>query len=440
MDEIIASLTEEELDLLNSDPKLLAEFKAKYAAPKSIAEANLESLRGQGPLTELRSALDIAGKPARAGIAGLAELATGKGLQPSAETVEKIQEGGKAETGAGKFGEFVGEMVSPENILLQVGLEKAILASGIGKWIGDVVAGWGEQAALKAIGYVKSLGDAIGVNSIDEFGRFLLTPFQVAGKSFEPIVTAGKSQKQMLAHVKDAATQAGKVLESTGKTMDELVTANPNAINLEPIDDGIKALQNDILRHTEELEKPVVAQYEKFLNDFYTTISNGIKDNNLFSSLQELKTRIGKMVFHDEKLVPSKEALNKGLQVLSQGIDDVARSLDPAKGAAMAEASAMYHKLKIVESALEGTIKANAGKGINWLLTTAPAASATLVGSLLGGHLGGAIGATAGLIAPHIPSQAIASGLNTASKFAAPLIKSGVPLTANAVRTALQGD
>lgn len=155
IEQAIESLTEEELDLLNSDPEMLAAFKAKYAnegglslatpALKDDLTSSTESanVTDQGTITT--NPIAKLGTAVEAGGAGIGDILTGKGLPQAAETVQNVMEDKKPTTMSGKTGKFVGSFFTPAQIALQYTGAKfapAIL-KGLGKganWTGNLIS------------------------------------------------------------------------------------------------------------------------------------------------------------------------------------------------------------------------------------------------------------------------------------------------------------
>ena len=151
MNEAIDSLTEEELDLLNSDPEMLAAFKAKFSEGTPALKTDLTPSTENANVTEqgkeVRNPLSRPGEYVEAGGAGIADVLTGKGLPQAASTVENVLEGIKPETTSGKIGKFAGSFFTPTQIALQAAGAK--LAPAVVKGLGKGVTAAGEVLAPK---------------------------------------------------------------------------------------------------------------------------------------------------------------------------------------------------------------------------------------------------------------------------------------------------
>lgn len=168
-EEAIEKLSEEELDLLNSDSEILAEFMAKFPEGQGVMGAvgsAIDSLLPDRKTLEAPlKASEVIGTQVAAGGAGIGDVVTGKGFPQSAETVRRVQAGQKPETKSGRVGEFIGSFFTPNQIALQgvtggllnpaVKKGAASAATGIGKLIAresDVAIPVAEKGAAEVIG------------------------------------------------------------------------------------------------------------------------------------------------------------------------------------------------------------------------------------------------------------------------------------------------
>lgn len=438
IDEAIESLSDEELDLLNSDPEMLAEFKQKYAVPDWMNEPGLETSVLGLPVTGT-DIKDI-GQMIKAGGAGLAELLTGKGIQKPADTVRAVKAGEEPTTTAGKVGEFIGEMATPEQIAMQAVGGAALEGLGLGEWAANLLKSWGEGAARTAISGIKQIAKAMGLENLSALSQFLLKPVQIAGKELPAIVTATNSTKDMLAAAKAIMDAAGKVLGKISPQIDDVLAKNPEKIDLKAVQEALDALNLAVKDVAPELGKAVVNQYEAAIADFLNVVQKETLSASprLFTALRELKTTIGNLVFKHGSPLESKAALEDVYAVLARGIDSAAQKAGDTLGAAFSEANAVYNKAFAVVEALTGKAISEEAKGF---FADIPALGAGFIASAASGPMSwltapAAFAATKAARA--YGPQAIAAGLTKAAPYAAPLVTQGIPLAVNALTPAVR--
>ena len=384
---------------------------------------------------------NVIGENIRAGAAGLGELITGKGLQKSAETVENVQEGVKPTTTAGKVGEFVGKMVTPEQIALQAVGGTALEATGLGTWATNLLRGWGESAARAAISGIKTIAKAMGLENLSALSQFLLSPVKIGAQEFPAIVTATNTTKDMLAAAKAIQNAAGAALGKISPAVDEALTKNPGAINLKAILEDLDKLNLAVKDVAPQLGKAVVNQYESAIADFLNVVKTETLSDTpqMFTALRELKTTIGNLVFKHGSPLESKAALEDAYAVLSRGIDAAAQAAGKATGAAFDEANAIYNKAYAVVEALTGKAISEEAKGF---FADIPALGAGAMGFALShGPLGLITGPAAFMTAKAAKAygpQAVAAGLSAVAPAVGPAITKGIPLAANAIQAALR--
>lgn len=377
----------------------------------------------------------------KAGIAGLSELTTGKGLQKAAETIETVKEGGKPTTIAGKAGEFIGGMVTPEQIALQAAGGAFLEASGLGTWATNLIRGWGESAARAAISGIKTIAKAMGLDNLSALSQFLLNPVKIGAKELPAIVTATNSTKDMLAAAQAIKDAAGAALGKISPAIDDALAKNPEAIDLKLIQEELDKLTLAVKDVAPKLGKAVINQYEAAIDDFWNVVKTQTLSENptLFTALRDLKTTIGNLVFKHGSPLESKAALEDVYAVLSRGIDNAARVADKATGAAFAEANAIYNKAYAVVEALTGKAISEEAKGF---FADIPALGAGAMGFAAShGPLGLITGPAAFLTAKAAKAygpQAVAAGLNAVAPAVGPMITKGIPLATNAIQAALR--
>lgn len=432
IDDVINSLSEEELDLLNSDPEMLAQFKAKYGNQEDWRnEPGLET----SPLMVMPSDVREVGKKTKAGYAGLADI-----LNPeqAAKNVAAVEAGKEPETRAGKIGAFIGEQVSPEQIALQGGLGAVLAASGLGPWAANVLKGWGESAARSAIGVIKNIAKSVGIENLDTLAQFLLNPVKIGPQEFPAIVQATRSPKAMLEAAQEIKAAAGAALGKISPVVDDALRTHPEAIDLKAILESLDKMKLAVEETAPNLGKAVVKQYEAAIDDFMNVIQKETLSDNpqLFTKLRDLKTTIGNLVYKHGNPLESKAALEDAYGALSKGIDAAAQAADKNVGIAFEEANAVYNKITAVVEALEGKILSASAKGF---FSDVPSLGAGILAGML--NPVAAIPTAVGVhLAKNYGPQAIASGLNALSPYAAPILNVGVrslPIVGNAISSAL---
>jgi hypothetical protein len=417
------------------------EHYSSQAGPKNPIPADVENEPGVNDTTvaDVAGAVHNLGTRAKAGYAGLANLVSGNGLNQAASDVENVNEGQSPETTAGKIGSAVGSLVTPEQIALQGGLGAALEASGFGPWVGNVMKSWGEKAALSAIGIVKNIAKGIGIENLDALAQFLLNPIKIGSKTFPPIVQALRTPEAMLKAAQEVQQAAGAALGKISPVVDEAVKANPAAIDLPAILQSLDKMKLAVEDVAPNLGKAVVKQYEAAIDDFYNVVQKETLSDNpqLFTRLRDLKTTIGNLVYKHGNPLESKAALEDAYGALSKGIDAAAQAADKTVGAAFDEANAVYTKITAVVEALEGKVLSGSVKGF---FSDIPAMGAGMLAGFLN-----PVAAIPTAIAAHTARnygpQAIASGLNAISPYAAPIVNTAVrslPIVGNAISSALE--
>jgi hypothetical protein len=413
---------------------------AKYPGLQAAAKAIVGT---DNPTdADIENAMNLSQKistPIKAGMAGLGDIVSGEGLNQATETIGKVQAGEKPETTPGKVGEFVGGLVTPEQIALQAAGGAALEASGLGAWAADLLKGWGESAARTAIGNIKNIAKAMGLNKLEALSQFLLNSVKVGGKELPPIVTATNSTKDMLAAAQAIQNAAGAALGKISPAVDEALAKNPGAINLKAILEDLDRLSLAVKEVAPTLGKAVVNQYEAAIEDFLNVIKKETLSDNpqMFTALRELKTTIGNLVFKHGSPLESKAALEDAYAVLSRGIDAAAQALDKGTAAAFEEANAVYNKAYAVVEALTGKAISEEAKGF---FADIPALGAAALGAVAHTPLGLIAAPVAFMTAKAAKAygpQAVAAGLNAAAPVVGPLLTKGIPFAANAISNAL---
>ena len=404
--------------------------------PLSIAEQNLQELNNQGPIDELKRLSKETGTDIKAGLSGLADIAN---PTQAAQNVSNVESGKPPTTPEGAWGEKIGSYVQPIDIATQAAIGPILAASGIGEWALNIIKGWGEEAALGAVGKIKALAKALGLVDVDSLGEFLLKPVAVGEKTFEPIVQAFRSPKDMLEAARGIQMAAGKQLGSVAQNVDEAISKDVSVLDWKGLLDKIVSLKEEAVGDISRLGKAVGGQYDDALGDledFVTKQLNGPTDN-AFSKLSTIKTKIGGLVFKHGTALESKAALNDVYSAINSVLKDAAEKTGGESTTAWLQANDIYHKISSVVEGLEGKVvdaknwfgsmpAIGALTGATGMITHSPVAALAVPASYLGTKL-------ASTYAP----QVIASGLDVAAPNVAPAITRTLPFVGRTISNAL---
>lgn len=412
-----------------------ADYMSKQQQPDWMNEPGLES--GISVYTK------PIGTATKAGISGISNLVAGNTADQASKDVSNVLEGKPAETTSGKVGEFIGGMATPEQIAMQGALGPVLEASGIGPWAADMLKGWGEKAAINAIGVVKNIAKGIGLDNLPEIAQFVMAPIKVGTQELPAIVTATNSTADMLKAAQVVQKAAGAALGKISPVVDEALTAHPEAIDLKAILESLDKMKLAVSETAPNLGKAVVNQYEAAIDDFINVVQKSTLGDNpsLFTDLRNLKTTIGELVYRHGNPLESKTALEDAYAALSKGIDNAAKAADPAIGAAFDEANAVYNKVSAVVDALSNKAISAAAKNF---FADVPA---LVTGSMAFGASHGPMSLLTGPAAflttkalENYGPQAIARGLNAVAPMVTPALSAGVrtlPVVGNAIANAL---
>lgn len=428
------------IDVTGHDPEEYDDLASAANQDYMERKAQFDEIRNE---PGLESGLSVYTKPAgqmtKAGYAGIGNLVSGNGLQQAATDVEHVVAGEKPETTSGKVGEFAGSMFTPEQIAMQAVLGPIIEASGIGPWAMKILGRWSEQAARAAVGIIGKIAKSLGVDSLDVIAQFLLNPIKIGSKEFPAIISATSTVQDMLKAAETIKAAAGAALEKVNPVIDKGLAENPAAIDLPKILQNIDKLKLAIQDAAPKLGKAVVRQFEDATDDFLEIVKRETLSDNpeLFTALRNFKTVLGDLIYKHGEVIPSKAALGDVYGVISGGIDEAAKAVDPATQAIFNEANAVYNKIVPVVQALEGKVVSEGSKGF---FSDVPSLG---VGILTGfAHPGLAVpAAVASHVARNYGPQAIAKGLNALSPMAPALVSGAaraVPVVGNAIAQALE--
>jgi hypothetical protein len=305
MDEAINGLSEEEVDLLNSDPQMLAAFKAKYAEPQgvmgAVGAAAQKLLPSMETLKAPMKASEHLGKMVEAGGAGIGDIDANllpraanmipgvnmktepflPAVQQAGQDVNNVMAGLAPETAAGKAGKFVGSFFTPNQIAMTAAGEAAAkpivkgLGYGINK-IGSLLAPASEEAlpgAAKAAGNALSTLSGVGTPELE---TVMSNPAAVnAAKTFPQVAedVAG-SMNKLTEHIGSLESAANATLDASKSipvsTMTDAIEAQIKAIKMADVttpamENTEKVLQGmlDKIKNKGTMTQPEVAKWVK---------------------------------------------------------------------------------------------------------------------------------------------------------------------------------
>lgn len=415
------------------------DYMSKRQQPDWMNEPGVEDTT----VHDIAAGIHKLGTLTKAGYSGVANLLSGNTAQQAATDVSNVEAGKSPETTSGKVGEFAGSLFTPEQIALQGGIGAFLEASGLGLWASNLLKGWGESAAINAVGIIKNIAKGIGLENLPELAQFLMSPIKIAGQELPAVVTATNSTTDMLAAAKAVQKAAGAALGKISPVVDEALTAHPEAIDLKTILESLDKMKLAVSETAPNLGKAVVNQYEAAIDDFINVVQKSTLGDNpsLFTDLRNLKTTIGELVYRHGNPLESKAALEDAYAALSKGIDNAAKAADPAIGAAFDEANAVYNKISAVVDALDNKAISAAAK--NYFADVPALVTGSMAFGASHGPMSLLTGPAAFLTTKALENygpQAIARGLNAAAPIIGPAINAGIraiPVAGNAIASAL---
>lgn len=435
----------------------LDELERQQSTPKSVAEQNLAALDNKGPLDEIKglasSAWDVAkkiGKETKAGYAGIADTIAGNDLNRAAQSVSEVQQGKDLTSGPAVLGEALGAQVTPDQIALQATFGK--VAEMVGPVIGNFLKEWGEKAAVNAAGKIKSIAEALGVENIEQVGKFLLAPVKLGSQQFEPIVQATSSPQSMLNTAKAIKAAAGKQLEAIAASGDKAIAdaGEQGGVSfmsdLPALKQKLLDLRASIADYAPNMGKAATNQYDAAIKDIDLVLQKIQAGNtsDVFSTLSKVKTTIGDLVFRHGSPLESKAAFNDVYHAVSNTLSDTAKNVGGQTASDYATVNSVYNKVATIVEALEGKVL-DAQK----IFDPAAFISAISAGTATAGSghpilaaLTAPLAYGAAKVAENFGPQAIAAGLNKVAPLVAPGLEvtaRGVPVVARGVYDALRG-
>jgi hypothetical protein len=429
------------LKTLTPSNSLRAAGAASANAP-GMTEALVNSLPGIGDPSRLLPAVkNIVDDPKQ----------IGRGIMRGLKVLDGDELQEKEKTPA-RMGQAAGTLLELEG--MPIGGKAGEMAEG-------AVSNMAEGAARMAVGITKKIAKAIGVDDIPAVSKFLMEPIKVGEKTFEPIVTATKSEKDMLDIARNVRTAAGKQLEEVADEMDSAIKSlkdgyavNPNSVvdgvesvvDIQGLGKSIKALEEGVV--LKRLGKTVIKQYQEAMSDLNDVIAKSMKGDtaDLFSALSKAKTSLGDLIYKHGAPLESKAALEDVYHVVSRMLADSAKKVGGDVAEKYEEANKVYHMISSVTEALEGKAlsSASAGTGLKGFLNDPAALVAGLGAGTASGPLGFVTGPAAFLAtkaAEAYGPQAVAQGLKAATPLAGGLAQravASVPVVGNAIAQALQ--
>lgn len=447
-------------DPIAKQRKLIADLEAQGVDQTVLAAQRAKLVQMTGQNSDGVSAGDI-GKAAwdtvkdvgtltKAGGTGIADLVAGNGLDTSAANIKRVEDDKLPTTTAGNIGKALGAQVTPEQIALMAAFGK--VGDMIGPWVGRLMKGWAADAAVNAVGKIKNIAKTLGVTNLDAVGKFLLSPIEIGGKTFQPIVSATSSPQEMLSAANAVREAAGKQLGAVSTAVDGAIKTAvdsagtamndaPVVLDMAALTKNVEALKNEAVGDLPNLGKAVAKQFDDALADlgaFIKKQANG-ETETMFSDLASIKTKIGNLVYKHGSPLESKAALNDVYHAISEALDQAASKVGGENGAAYAQANAVYHQSMAIVEALTGKV-VDAKKWFDapsflaamtaGFATHGPLAAATVPAAYVGMKVG-----------QNYAPQAIAQGLSKG----APLVAKGlaigargIPVIGNAIAQALQ--
>lgn len=354
MEEAIESLSEEELDLLNSDSEMLADFKAKYSKEEKpsvsdvVMKAGKKLLPSKETLEAPLKASEKLGTMVESGGSGIAELSKAilprignvylpesmefnePGMEESilqaGRNVEAVMGGLTPETPVGRAGQFMGSFFTPTQIALQATGAKA--APYVAQGLGAVA----KPVAKFATGAFPRISKALGVGP-EAVTRLVENPQAVqAAKSMPQMAeevagtVRGLSQKGM-----DVA-KAGKALLSDTKVvtgLEKQLTSFADDIGGGPLAEESDQLAGKYVREIAEklkdkltekevgalidsLDKKIGAKWAKANPTVITEAKEGVR-RILSRALQDQNKNYAKAMAESAATFEPTEALTKSL-------------------------------------------------------------------------------------------------------------------------------
>ena len=331
--------------LAGTNPKVQEAMKEGYAPDEIIQYLNTTPPTSHGVLDAVGSTLKSTlltpqetmvekapeiskqvGQAVEAGGAGLADLATGKGLPQAAESVENVTAGNEPTTSSGSFGKTVGSFFTPNQILLQGlgGLAAKPLANAAGKVASPIVKG--------LVNAFPKLSDLVGA-----------TPEAVSALADNPLAVAeAKSMPEMAQEAANTVQKMSKAGISTAEA------------GVEALSDTTKVpgLQTKLLKYAADLRSnPLAEEGDKLAADYVADVAKNFQKDPTEQQVGDLIAKL------DEKINTKWNQANPG--PLTAAKEDVRRILsntlqaqNKQYAANMAKASATFEPVSSLSKSL----------------------------------------------------------------------------------------
>lgn len=312
LDEAVNNLSEDEVDLLMSDPQMLGEFKTKFAAHQEstgvmgmVGDVAKKLLPSKETLMAPMKASEHLGKMVEAGGAGIGDIdanllpKAGNLLLPGAHfktepflpavqqagtDVDNVMAGKAPETAAGKAGKFVGSFFTPNQIALQATGEAAAgpIIKGLGKGvnaIGELLAPASDAALSgveKAAGNTLSTIGGIGTPELETVMTHGRDAVQGAKAFPELAEDVAGSMDKLTSHIGELEKAANATLDAKKtlnvSTLTDAIQGEIKSINMADVttpgmDSAKEVLQTmlDKVKNRGTLTQPEVAKWVKSL-------------------------------------------------------------------------------------------------------------------------------------------------------------------------------
>lgn len=357
MEEAINGLSEEELDLMNSDPQMLADFKAKYSGDQSIGDAVMAAGKRMLPSRETleapMKASEHLGKMVEAGGSGIAELdkailprmanAVIPGLQmetpafqptlaQASKNVEDVMADKTPDTGAGRAGKFIGSFFTPNQIALTATGEAAAkpivkgLGYGINK-IGSLLAPASEEALP---GAAKAVGNAL--STVSGVGTPELETVMAHGKD---AVDAAKTFPQLAEDVAGSMNKLTTHLDDLEKAANAALNAE-KTVNASVLTDAINSEIKSI--NMAEVTTPEMDSAKKILEGMLEKVKNKgtLTEPEVAKWVKQVQSKVN---WNN----PLGTETNGALTRIQSAVNDALKSQNPKYGEAMESFSNMVN-------------------------------------------------------------------------------------------------
>lgn len=349
MDDAINNLSEDELDMLNSDPKMLADFKAKYSAPAqnpgimdAMGAAAKNLLPSMDTLKMPMKASEHLGKMVEAGGAGIGDIDANlaprlanmipgvnmktepflPAVQQAGTDVNNVMAGLAPETKAGKAGKFIGSFFTPNQIALSATGEAA--AKPIVKGLGMGINKLGSLMAPAS--------DAVLPGAEKAAGNFLSTLSGVDTPALETVMQnpgAVDAAKTFPGVAEDVAGSMNRLTEHIGD-LEKAANATLDAKKMLPVSTAVDAIEAELKAiKMADVPTPALENVQKVLEGTLDKIKNRgtMSEPEMAKWVKSIQ---GKINWSD----PLGTDLNEALTRVQSTVNDALKASNPKYGAA----------------------------------------------------------------------------------------------------------